>query len=158
MPRMWRGSLVLAAIVLGCAPALTSQGRGVAVYVAKSGGAAKDNQMPEGCRLVAEKPPVIMTEAEIAVQRDPYRVARNEAGAAGANALLVRSRMREPRRSFNCPSSAKITDCPGNSGAWFDVVFESYACTPEALRVLSAPPPASPRPSAAAAPAALGAS
>ena len=142
--------LLLVGVATACAPALTSQGRGVAVYVAKSGGAPRDSQMPEGCQLLVAKPPVIMTEAEIAVQRDPYRVARNAAGAAGANALLVRSRMREPRRSFTCPSSAKITDCPGNSGAWFDVVFESYACTPEALRVLNTP--ASPRPSASAAP------
>lgn len=140
---------MITTVALGCAPALTTQGRGVAVYVAKSGGAPKDNQMPDGCRLLATRPPVVMTEAEIAVQKDPYRVARNEAGGAGANAMLVRSRLRQPRQTFNCPAGAKITDCPGNSGAWFDVVFESYLCTPEALRVLNTPPPpASPRPTA----------
>ena len=86
-----------------------------------------------------------VTEADIAVQKDPYRLGRNEAGAAGANTLLVRSRVTAPRRTVNCPVASPITDCPGNSGAWYALVYESYACTPDALKQLNTPP--SPRPS-----------
>jgi hypothetical protein len=110
----------------------------VYVYKASLDTAPANSRMPEGCRLLAEKPPVDMTELEIEGQKDPYRVLRNEAGAAGANALLVRSRVIIPRRNFECPSASRITDCPGSSGAWFRVVFETYACTPEALRDLDA--------------------
>jgi hypothetical protein len=37
----------------------------------------------------------------------------------------------------DCPGASPITDCPPGFGAWFDVVFESYACTAEALQKLS---------------------
>ena len=45
-------------------------------------------------------------------------------------------------------SASPITDCPPTEGAWYEVVIESYECTPEALRTLNAPrvpaaPPAS---------------
>ncbi len=142
-------ALLFVALAGGCAPALTRQGAAVSVYVAKMDGAPRESEMPEGCRLVAAKAPVSMTEADIAVQEDPYRVGRNAAGAAGANALLVRSRVVVPRRTVSCPVASPITDCPGNSGAWYSVVFESYACSPEALQRLKTPPsPASPRPPA----------
>jgi hypothetical protein len=110
----------------------------VAVYKASLDTAPANGRMPDGCRLLAQKPPVDMTELEIEGQKDPYRVFRNEAGAAGANALLARSRVIVSRRNFECPSASRITDCPGSSGAWLRVVFETYACTPEALRDLDA--------------------
>jgi hypothetical protein len=96
--------------------------------------------MPDGCRLVAAKAPVSMTELEMEGQNDPYRAARNEAAAAGANVLLVLSRFTVPRHDFDCPASSPITDCPPSEGAWFRVVLESYLCTAEALRKLDTPP------------------
>jgi hypothetical protein len=148
---MPRGTLLLVLIAAGCAPTLSSQGAGVSVYLLKMETSPPDSRMPEGCRLLGTKPPVTMTEAEIAVQKDPYRVARNEAGADGANALLVRSSILVPRRTFNCPVASPITDCPGNSGAWYSIVFESYACSPEAVQQLKTPPPP-PRPKPKATP------
>jgi hypothetical protein len=98
-------------------------------------------RVPASCRLVAVKPMATMTELEMEGQNQPYRRQREEAAASGANALLVRSRLIYSRRNFDCPGSSPITDCAGASGAWFDVVFESYACTPEALEVLAAQEP-----------------
>jgi len=141
-----RGAVLLAILAGGCAPVLTPQGHGVSVYLVKAGGVPRDSQMPEGCRLLGTKAPVNMSEAELA-QEDPYRLARNDAGAAGGNALLVRSKMIASRRNVNCPVASPITDCPGNSGAWFSIVFESYSCTSEALKTLNTPKP-SPSPSA----------
>ena len=126
--------LILAA---GCTAALTQQGAGVAVY--------ENREMPSGCRLLNAKPAVYMTELEIYGQNDPYRVARNEAGAGGANALLVRSQVVVGRRSFDCPASSPITDCPGHSGAQYKVIFESYVCTADALRAINAGPSAAAR-------------
>jgi hypothetical protein len=87
--------------------------------------------MPGGCRLLASSHPTSMTELEMQGQRDPYRAQRNTAGAAGADILLVRSRLVVSRRDPDCPAAAPITDCPPSSGAWFRVVFESYACGPD---------------------------
>ena len=89
--------------------------------------------MPDGCLLLATKPPVDMTELDMEGQRDPFRIQRNDAGAAGGNALLVLSQMTVSRHDSECPGSSPITDCPPSFGAWYRVVFESYACTPEAL-------------------------
>ena len=83
-----------------------------------------------------------MPELDFDGQKDPFRVERNEAGAAGANALLVLSQMTLSRRDSECPTSSPITDCPPGFGAWFQVVIESYACTPDAIRELSARRPA----------------
>ena len=142
---MKKAVLVLATLASGCAPVLTSQGAGVSVFLVKMDDVRRPDAMPEGCRLLATRPPVSMTEADIAVQKDPYRLARNEAGEAGANALLVRSSVTALRRTANCPVASPITDCPGSSGAWYSLVYESYACTPDALKQLNTPP--SPRPS-----------
>ena len=135
--------LLPAFVAWGCVT-LTPEGARVAVYRAPLDGPASQRSMPEGCRLVATKPSVPMTELDMEGQKDPFRVERNEAGTAGANALLVLSRMTMSRRDPECPTSAPITDCPPGVGAWFRVAIESYACTPEALHTLSTPPPKTP--------------
>jgi hypothetical protein len=127
---------VFAGALAGCAT-LTPEGARVAVYRAALDNTPSRRGVPEGCRLVEAKPAVDMTELDLEGQRDPFRVQRNEAGAAGANALLVLSRMTISRRDFECPSSLPITDCPPGFGAWYRVMFESYACTPEALARLA---------------------
>jgi hypothetical protein len=131
--------LIAAAAALGCAT-LTPEGARVSVYKAPLEGPPGEHGMPEGCRFLAAKPPVSMTELEIEGQADPYLAARNEAAAAGANVLLVLSRLTVSRRDMNCPAASPITDCPPSSGAWFRVVFESYDCAPDALRKLQTPP------------------
>jgi hypothetical protein len=125
---------------------LTPQGARVAVYDVAPDAPADHARMPQGCRLVAAMPPVSMTELEIEGQRDPYRAARNAAAAAGANVVLVRRRLTVPRHDLDCPGSSPITDCPPSSGAWFSVVVESYACSPEALTRLGEAPQRSPTP------------
>ena len=134
---------LLAISACGCVT-LTSDGAHVSVYRAPLDGPPSERSMPEGCRLVATKPSVSMTEIDMEGQKDPFRVERNEAGEAGANALLVLSRMTMSRRDPECPNASPITDCPPSVGAWFRVVIESYACTPDALRTLSTPPPKTP--------------
>jgi len=90
---------------------------------------------------MATKPLITMTELEMEVPTQPYRRQREEAAASGGNALLVRSRQIYSRLDLNCLAASPITDCPDSSGAWFDVVFESYSCTPEALQELAATEP-----------------
>jgi hypothetical protein len=128
---------------LGCI-ALTPDGARVAVYQAPLEGPAAKREMPADCRLVSSTTPVSMTELEMQGSDDPFRVQRNEAAAAGANTVLVLSKETQSRRTMDCPSSMRITDCLGSSGAWYRVTFENYACTSQALDSLS-PPPA-PRP------------
>jgi hypothetical protein len=82
-----------------------------------------------------------MPELDLEGQKDPFRRYRNQAGATGANALLVLKRQVVGRRDSECPGSSPITDCPPSFGAWFDVVIESYACTVDALSALSKLPP-----------------
>ena len=136
---------LLLPVVLACAcVSLTPAGAGVSVYRAPLDAVPAQRSMPQGCVLLASKPPVTMTEQEMEGQKDPYRVQRNEAGAAGGNALLVLSRVIGSRRSPDCPGASRITDCPGNSGATFSVVIESYTCTPDALRELAVPPKTAP--------------
>jgi hypothetical protein len=128
-------------VILGCGCAtLTPGGARVAVYRAALDASPGARRMPEGCRFLGAKPPVSMTELEMEGQNDPYRAPRNEAASAGANVLVVLSQFTVPRRDFDCPSSSPITDCPPSEGAWFRVVFESYACAPDALQTLDASP------------------
>ena len=129
---------LLAVMASGCAASIPKD-VGVPVYRAPLDAAPPGRAMPSGCRLVAATSPVSITELEIESQKDPYRVQRDQAAAAGANALLVLSRVEVPRRDPNCPPSSRITDCPFSSGAWYRVVFESYACTADALKTLSTP-------------------
>jgi hypothetical protein len=95
-------------------------------------------RMPAGCTFVAATPTLARTEFELEGQHDPFREDRNKAGAAGANVLVVRSRMIVPRRDFDCPAASPITDCPATSGAWYDVVIESYTCPDNVAQALAA--------------------
>lgn len=104
-------------------------------------GLPAQRSMPAECRMLARKPLGAMPELDIQGQKDPFRVERNDAGAAGGNALLVLSRMTVSRHDSECPGSSPITDCPPSFGAWFDVIVESYDCPAGALRTLSIPPP-----------------
>lgn len=131
--------MLAALFACGCVT-LTPQGERVSVYRAPLNAIPSKRSMPEGCRLLRTKPPVSMPELDLEGQKDPFRRERNAEGAEGANALLVLSKMTVGRRDFECPGSSPITDCAGHFGAWFDVVVESYACTPDALRELSPPP------------------
>lgn len=132
--------LWLVALTCGCATfsPLAAQ---VSVYQQPLDESSTVGRVPARCRLVAAKPAITMTELEMVGQNQPYRRQREEAASSGANALVVRSRQIYSRRDFNCPAASPITDCPGSSGAWFDVVFESYACAPEALQELAAQEP-----------------
>jgi hypothetical protein len=114
----------------------------VAVFRAPLDGPPEKRAMPDGCTRLAEKPPVIMTEQEMEGQDDPYRVEIKEAVTARANVLLVLSKVIQPRRDFECPAASPITDCPPSTGSWRQVVFQSYSCTPEAVKALTPPPPA----------------
>jgi len=120
----------------GCATA-PRQGGGVPVYQARLDAAAAQRSMPEGCRLVQTSKQLSMTELDMEGQRDPFHAQRKDAEAAGANALLVLRKQVISRRDPECPGASRITDCPPSFGAWFDVVFESYACSPDALKQLS---------------------
>jgi hypothetical protein len=132
---MRRSLLLMAALAGGCAT-LTPEGSGVLVYRAPLEAQAAPAPMPEGCRKLAETHPVNITELELESDKHPYLAQQNQAAAAGANVLLVRSRELIPRRTYDCPASSRITDCPFNSGAWYRVVFESYTCSADGLRSL----------------------
>jgi hypothetical protein len=130
--------LLLLPLVLGGCVRITVEGARVFVYRAPLNGLPKQRSMPEGCRLLSSTAPIDMRELDLEGQKDPFRVARNEAAAAGGNALLVLTEMTRARRDFECPLASPITDCPGSLGAWFRVVIETYACTADALAQLPA--------------------
>src|SRR5262245_55273073 len=127
-------------VVLGCGCAtLTPEGGRVVVYQAQLDAPPAKREMPDGCRLLDTTPPVSLTELDIYGQDDPYRRQRHQMAAGGANALLVLLQQISTRSDFECPATSRITDCPASSGAWFRVVFEGYACTPDALQTLAKP-------------------
>src|SRR5262249_23898303 len=105
----------------------------VSVYQASLDGS---HAMPAGCREIRRTPPQQWTELDRVAPTDPYRAERAATGAAGGNVLLVLDRMTHPRTDFDCPVAAKITDCPRTMGAWYDLVFVSYACSAPALSEL----------------------
>ena len=133
-------AILIAATSCGCVT-LTPEGRRVSVYQARANAVPADRAMPAACTLVAAKPAERMAEMDLDGQKDPFRKARNEAGAAGANALLVLRTMLIGRRNPECAATMRITDCPGSLGAWFDVTVESYACPLDALANFSLPSP-----------------
>ena len=97
--------------------------------------------MPESCRkLVVVQPQEYMSEQEIDGQKSPFRRQRKAAAAGGGNTLLVLKRQTSARRDMECPNALSIRDCAPNSGAWYVVEFESYACSGDALRTLNTPP------------------
>src|ERR1700680_447017 len=96
-------AVVICVFACGCV-ALTPEGARVSVYRAPLDGLPFQRTMPEGCRLLATKSPVPMPELDLEGQKDPFRMERNEAGAAGGNALLILSQMTIGRRGMECPS------------------------------------------------------
>ena len=140
-PSMRSGWLLLALVLCGCAT-LTTEGARVMVYRAPLERSAPARGMPAGCRLLSAKPQTSMTELDMEGQKHPFWAEQNEATAIGANVVLVRSRQVISRHDTECPGASPITDCPPGSGAWFDVVIERYACTPDALRELATSRPA----------------
>src|SRR5262245_64695872 len=120
-------------ILAGACVSLTDGGARVSVYQAPLDGTPAQRRMPEGCRLLSRTPQTSTTELDLEGQKDPFRVQRNEAAAAGGNALLALTRIKVSRRNLVCPGSSPITDCPPSFGAWFDLVIERYACSPDAL-------------------------
>ena len=130
--------VVLLVAVESCAtapppPAGGSAGDSVAVYQAPDDGV---HAMPSGCREIRRTSPQAWTELDRVGPTDPYHVERAATSAAGGNVLLVLDRMTRPRTDFDCPVAAKITDCPRTMGAWYDLVFVSYACSAPALSEL----------------------
>src|SRR5262245_22166097 len=134
-----RGWLVLLVVSASSCVTLTPAGSRVSVFRAPLNAPPAQRRMPSDCQLMFTRPPVSMPELDIEGPKDPFRLQRNAAGAAGENALLVLSRMTISRHDSECPGSSPITDCPPSFGAWFDVVIEAYSCTPDALRTLSTP-------------------
>jgi hypothetical protein len=136
--RSMRWPMLCIAIACGGCATVTPAGARVAVYSAPLNSTQPRHGMPAGCTLLSSTSPVAMTELEMTGQNDPFREQRDAAAAVGANAILVLSRMTVDRHTFECPSTSPITDCPPSSGAWYRVVIERYACTPDALRALPA--------------------
>jgi len=128
--------MVAFALLTSACVTLTPEGARVAVYKAPLDGPPARREMPDGCRKMATLGEDRFSEQMIEGQADPYRLQRNVVGGAGGNVLLVLMQQTSPRVDPECPKGAPIGDCPGYSGAWYKVVFESYACTPEALRLL----------------------
>jgi hypothetical protein len=92
-------AILLGMCAAGCAT-LTPEGSRVSVYRAPLDGQPPRAVMPDGCRIITTKPRTSMTELDLDGQRDPFRNERNEAGAAGANTLLVRMRQTIGRRDM----------------------------------------------------------
>ena len=115
-------------IVAGCVTAQSAQSRGVLIVRTALQKPPAPSAMPSECKLVNATPPVSRSEFDLDGQHHPFRDEQDRAAKAGANLLLVRSRVVVSRRDLDCPATSPITDCPATLGAWFDVVFERYAC------------------------------
>src|SRR5262245_17937045 len=134
----WSKIVFFALLTCGCRT-LTPKGAGVAVYQASLDDPPAKREMPDGCRKVATVGEDRLSEATMEGQADPYRRQRNAVGDSGGNVLLVLRQQVTPRNFAECPKGMAIGDCPGHSGAEYKVAFESYECTPEALKALSTP-------------------
>jgi hypothetical protein len=137
-----RSAVSLALFILGsgllsCAASLSTAAKGVTVIRRSEGYGASAAPLPSGCRLVGAHAAVDRTELELATT--DHSRERERAAAAGANLLIARAEMTIPRRDYDCPAASPITDCPPSEGAWFRVVYEDYACSPEALDELRPP-------------------
>jgi hypothetical protein len=118
---------------------LTPAGARVSIYNAPLDGPPALREMPDGCQRLSVSAKDWITEAAIEGQATPFAKQQNASAAAGGNVLLVLKKDIRGRRDPDCPASAKIRDCAGSSGAWYNVVFESYMCTPEAIETLNTP-------------------
>jgi len=135
---MRRLALLLLIAASACVT-LTPEGKLVSVAYASLDTVPALRQLPDQCnRVTVALKDERMSEQEIEGQADPFRRQRNDAGAAGSNLLLVLKQMERGRRGFECPPTSKITDCGGNSGAWFHVEFETYTCSADALKEIAA--------------------
>ena len=136
--RQWKIPILLAtAVLVGCASApLSVAASKVPVYSAPLDEPAASHRMPEGCNEISRQPVGPWTELAMTGVRDPYARQREETAAAGGNVLLVLSQQIVPRQCSSCPAASPITDCPPCSGAWYDVVFVSFACPARALKEL----------------------
>jgi hypothetical protein len=92
--------------------------------------------MPAGCHELRRTAPQPWSELDRTGSRDPYRTERAATEAAGGHVLPVLDRQTRPRSDFDCPAASPITDCPPSLGAWFDLVFVSYACSAPSLAEL----------------------
>lgn len=135
-------TVVFALLTCGCLT-LTPEGARVQVYQASLDGPPEKRDMPAGCQKLSTLGEDRFSESMIEGQADPYRRQRNTTGGSGGNILLVLMQQTSPRTNPECPKGVPIGDCPGISGAWYKVVFESYDCTPDALKAL--PPPQRPK-------------
>jgi hypothetical protein len=129
-------AVVVLALVSGSCVTLTPQGAQVAVFRAQLDGPPAARALPDGCQKTGSLGEDRFSEQDLAGQADPYRRQRNAVGAAGGNVLLALMHQTSPRTNPDCPNSVPIRDCAGYSGAWYRVVFETYTCTPEALKLI----------------------
>lgn len=129
--------MLLAVMAASCVT-LTPEGQKVAVFTAPVDAPPERHQMPDGCERLTTLPRDWMSEQEIEGQTDPFTKQRNASAVAGGNAVLVLRKLARPRRDPDCPNASPIRDCPGVSGAWYNVDFEAYRCSAEALRALTA--------------------
>ena len=139
---MRRSALFLFALLASGCMTLTPAGARVSIYNAPLDGPPALRAMPDGCQRLNVVSKDKMTEAAIEGQATPFAKQQNASAAAGGNVLLVLKEQIRPRRDPDCPASSSIRDCLGSSGAWYNVVFESYMCTPEAIQTLNTPKPA----------------
>lgn len=139
IPRLAAAAAALLITGIGCASAPASPAaQAVRVFHVQEGYGAISVPVPGGCRLVAAHPSVQQTERELAISE--FKPERERAAAANANVVFARQEMIVPRQNYDCPVKAPITDCPPSEGAWFRVVYEDYACSPEAVAELSRAP------------------
>ena len=123
-------------VLTACAAApLSPEANRVAVYEAPLERPAA-SRLPPGCEEIRRTAAQQWSELDRTGSKDPYREERAATAAAGGNVLLVLGRQISPRATFDCPASSPISDCPPAVGAWFDVVFVSYACSAQSLAEL----------------------
>jgi hypothetical protein len=136
---VWVVAAPAVALLAACATTpLPPEAERVAVYDAPLDASSAGRKMPGGCAEVRRSEPQEWTELDRTGSKDPYRAERAATAASGGNVLLVLDRMLYPRTDFDCPVSSPITDCPPSLGAWFEVVFVSYACSAKSLSELPA--------------------
>jgi hypothetical protein len=136
---MRRSALLLFALLASGCVTLTPAGAHVSIYYAPLDGPPALRAMPDDCRRLSVSSKEWMTEADIEEQATPFARHQNASVAAGGNVLLVLKEERRGRRDPDCPASSPIRNCAGSSGAWYNVVFESYMYTDEAILTLNTP-------------------